>query len=97
MAKVLDVVCDEIGIEEEELFTSNRSEKKKICLSIITNVLKSEGYNYLKISRLLAFKTKSIVSRYNTFSGLLQTNSSKRNYIDIKYIKSFETIKSKIQ
>lgn len=96
LSKVLDVVCSEMQIDEEELFTSNRSEKKKISLSIITNLLKQEGYNYDKISCLLAFKTKSIISRYNTFSGLLQSDN-KRNYIDTKYIKTFETIKSKIQ
>lgn len=96
-ANLLDVVCNEIGIEEEELFTSTKSEKKKVSLSIITNILKSDGYTYDKISALMAFRTKSIISRYNTFSGLLQPNISKRNFVDIKYIKSFEKIKNKIQ
>lgn len=96
-ANLLDVVCNEIGIDEEELFTSTKSEKKKVSLSIITNILKSDGYTYDKISKLMAFRTKSIISKYNTFSGFLQPNISKRNFVDIKYIKSFEKIKNKIQ
>jgi len=95
--KLLDVICSELEMQEEELFTRRKSDSKKVTLSIIVYYLYKKEYSFDKIAETMCFTSKQSPFYYQNFASCLINKKQSKIPIENKFIYSFEKIKNKIK